>query len=120
MTNSEHDISWALKLLEREPDLEENIVTKYFHVGLCTLTGASAPALANYLYKRPLSAGIQNIIIFGIVGGLVGAYLKAREVDILATRDAKMRHYITLHPEDFPPPERKKYADLFLPWDPVR
>ncbi|KAH8025403.1 hypothetical protein HPB51_007715 [Rhipicephalus microplus] len=35
-------------------------------------------------------------------------------------RDAILRRYILLHPEDFPEPERKKYRDVLEPWIPVR
>lgn len=32
-------------------------------------------------------------------------------------REAILRHYVMLHPEDFPEPERKKIADIFTNWN---
>lgn len=120
MIETEGDVSWALKILERESDYEQNLIAKYFHEIYLGFIGAGVPAVANAVYRRPLWAGIQSHIFCAIVGIGIGSFLKHREQDILATRDAKLRDYIIRHPEDFPPPDRKKYADTFIPWVPMR
>ncbi|KOC66271.1 hypothetical protein WH47_07340, partial [Habropoda laboriosa] len=35
-------------------------------------------------------------------------------------KDAVLRDYIRLHPERFPAPQNRKFADMFEPWVPVR
>lgn len=94
------------------------------------------------------------------VGALFGKTADGWRNDYLAERDAVLRHYISLHPEDFPLPsknilwiieyssifivycllipnlkntdkyltkpnfvpflEREKFADVLLPWVPIR
>jgi NADH-ubiquinone oxidoreductase subunit b14.5b (NDUFC2) len=84
-------------------------------------------------------AGIQKHFIFGGLGLGLGKVVDGWRNDYLAERDATLRHYVQLHPEDFPDPgekkfesncfsitevllfsERKKYAELLLNWVPVR
>ena len=54
------------------------------------------------------------------MGAIGGQWVEERRLNYLAERDAVLRHYIELHPEDFPVPERKKYADVIEPWIPIR
>ncbi|CAH1407935.1 unnamed protein product [Nezara viridula] len=35
-------------------------------------------------------------------------------------KDAVYRHYIALHPDDFPMPERKKVGEIFPKFVPIR
>lgn len=67
----------------------------------------------------------------------LGVLIDKYRLEQVATRDAMFRHYIQLHPEDFPPygnnlimvknflsfisfSERVKVRDVFAPWRPVR
>lgn len=54
------------------------------------------------------------------VGAVGGYFIEERRLKYLAERDAILKNYIELHLEDFPVPERKKYAELIEPWIPVR
>jgi len=47
-------------------------------------------------------AGIQKHIAFGALGVGAGYYFDQKRNDYLAKRDAVLRHYIELHPDDFP------------------
>ncbi|KAF7996357.1 hypothetical protein HCN44_001989 [Aphidius gifuensis] len=120
MTEQEHDISWALKLLEREGSYKENIVAKYSSHALFGAIGLCAPIVANLIYRRPIWAGIHLHVLMGAGGIGVGELLQRRENYVLAKRDAILRDYITRHPEDFPPPKRETYNDVFLEWVPIR
>jgi len=52
--------------------------------------------------KRRCFAGIQKHIAFGALGVGAGYYFDQKRNDYLAKRDAVLRHYIELHPDDFP------------------
>lgn len=47
-------------------------------------------------------------------------YFDDRQGQTEADRDAALRHYIQLHPDDFPPFERKKLKDVLENWAPLR
>lgn len=67
-----------------------------------------------------LFTGIQKHIAATAIGAVAGNFVEERRLNYLAERDAVLRNYIELHPDDFPTPERKKYAELLLPWIPIR
>lgn len=54
------------------------------------------------------------------MGAVGGQFIEERRLNYLSERDAVLRNYIELHPEDFPVPERKKYAEVIEPWIPIR
>lgn len=43
------------------------------------------------------------IVAYTAIGGGIGYYLDGMREKHLARRDAVLRHYVELHPEDFPP-----------------
>ncbi|XP_043278150.1 NADH dehydrogenase [ubiquinone] 1 subunit C2 [Venturia canescens] len=120
MSGETHDASWALKLLEREPDYEQNYVAKNWAYICATAFGVAVPIGLNIWTRRPLWAGIQYHFLFGVLGFGAGHLLTERDKYVLARRDAILRDYIRLHPEDFPAPERKKIGELLEDWVPVR
>nr|CAD7576664.1 unnamed protein product [Timema californicum] len=67
-----------------------------------------------------LVTGIQRYALFGSLLGVGSYWADKRRDAYYAERDAILMHYIELHPEDFPPIERKKFADVLLRWDPIR
>ncbi|XP_045768962.1 NADH dehydrogenase [ubiquinone] 1 subunit C2 [Maniola jurtina] len=82
--------------------------------------GIGTGVMINFGTKRPLMSGIQKHIL-GVVGWTaVLTYVTNKRHEYLAEKDAVLRHYIELHPEDFPIPERKKIGDIFEPWVPIR
>lgn len=64
MTEQQTDISWALKILEREADYKENLIVKYFNQALCGFAGFCVPVAGNLMYKRPIWAGNNNQLSF--------------------------------------------------------
>lgn len=57
----------------------------------------------HYIRWVGLFPGLQNHVGFAVLGGIGGTYLDKKRTEDLATRDAVLRHYVELHPEDFPP-----------------
>lgn len=51
-------------------------------------------------------------LIYGAVGAVTGQLILNWRYNYWAERDAVFRHYITLHPEDFPPPGRLEMHSL--------
>lgn len=76
--------------------------------------------VSNWAVRRPLLSGIQWHIVLTIGGGFLGRYFENYQMDYFAERDAVLRDYIRLHCDDFPEIKRKKYAELFEPWVPIR
>ncbi|XP_045480337.1 NADH dehydrogenase [ubiquinone] 1 subunit C2 [Harmonia axyridis] len=109
-----------LELLTNNDALQPSI----FHNVWGYLVGGSlslgATLYANYGSKRPVMSGLHRIAAFTILGAIAGNYMDNLKKDYDAERDAVLRHYVQLHPEDFPPFERKKYAEVFQPWVPIR
>lgn len=64
--------------------------------------------------------GIQKHILATLAGAAVGQFVDQKRNDYLAERDAVLRHYIELHPEDFQQPPRKTFNEVFQPWIPIR
>lgn len=81
--------------------------------------------------------GVQFHVLATVVGAGIGQYLENYRNEYFAEREAVFRHYVQLHPEDFPPfskwffwwkyinncfifVERVKYGDVLEPWIPIR
>ncbi|KAJ8965238.1 hypothetical protein NQ317_006204 [Molorchus minor] len=102
-----------LELLENDGTRETPFLSKVW-VPVCLGTmGFVAVITANVATKRPIFSGIQRHILAsaGLVG--IGKLLDDYRNQILADRDAVLRHYIQLHPEDFPPFERKRFQNYW-------
>ncbi|XP_055918237.1 NADH dehydrogenase [ubiquinone] 1 subunit C2 [Eupeodes corollae] len=110
----------ALELLENRGDRQPTIMNTLFNPLASALAGCGLAMFINFAYRRPVWSGIQKHIAFTAIGGGLGLYLDKKRNEHLADRDAVLRHYIMLHPEDFPMPERKKYADVLEVWQPIR
>ncbi|KAK2585969.1 hypothetical protein KPH14_010546 [Odynerus spinipes] len=114
------DIQWALDILTPDPDYKPSQLVEYGLIVGTPLSLFVASCWRNKSLRRPMLAGIHVHIISSLLG-FVGAY-SCKEVyeNHFARRDQMLRHYVTLHPEDFPPPERKKWSEVFDPWYPIR
>ncbi|XP_015927083.1 NADH dehydrogenase [ubiquinone] 1 subunit C2 [Parasteatoda tepidariorum] len=101
------------------PAARESLEIKYFyHLGFSGMFALS-PVCANYYQRRPLYAGIHRHILLGILGFAVGHYVTKYLDNKWVERDAIIRHYVELHPEDFKV-ERKKFKEIFDEWYPIR
>ncbi|GIY46492.1 NADH dehydrogenase 1 subunit C2 [Caerostris darwini] len=101
------------------PYNKESLYSKYFFpIGL-GLTAGLSPAVSNYYLRRPLYAGIHRHLFGFIVGFVAGQYVEKYTQNRFAERDAVIKHYIELHPEDFVE-NKRKYKEIFEEWYPVR
>ncbi|XP_012271542.1 NADH dehydrogenase [ubiquinone] 1 subunit C2 [Orussus abietinus] len=120
-TDGQTDNSWAIELLTGHDVNEGNaLLYQYWHVFGGATTGIAVACAYNLLRKRPLYAGIQRHIICGLIGTGIGYLCKTRYLSKIATRDAILRDYIKLHPEDFPPPIKRTFGEVFMKWTPIR
>ena len=58
----------------------------------------------NVVIYRCSLAGIQRHLALGAAGWVAGLYINKWIESNSAERDAVLKHYIQLHPEDFPVP----------------
>ncbi|XP_062535180.1 NADH dehydrogenase [ubiquinone] 1 subunit C2 [Armigeres subalbatus] len=84
------------------------------------ILGFMGACYVNWGSARPLLSGIQKHVVATIGLGALALTVDKWRNQYLAEKDATLRHYIELHPEDFPTPERKKLADVFEYWQPIR
>uniref|UniRef100_U5EFI4 NADH dehydrogenase [ubiquinone] 1 subunit C2 n=1 Tax=Corethrella appendiculata TaxID=1370023 RepID=U5EFI4_9DIPT len=108
----------ALELLSgyREP----SFIYKHWAPVSCGLFGFLGVCFVNWGTRRPPFSGIQKHIIATLVVGYTGKTVDGWRNEYLAERDAVLRHYVELHPEDFPAPIRKKWGEIFDDWAPIR
>ncbi|XP_069685164.1 NADH dehydrogenase [ubiquinone] 1 subunit C2 [Periplaneta americana] len=109
-----------LELLTRDPDYIEPFLSKLWNPVMASAVGVVSILLMRYSQRRPLLSGIQHHVLAGVGFGLAGYHLDQYRNDYLAERDAVLRNYLERHPEDFPEPERKKFAEILKPWTPIR
>ncbi|KAL5279323.1 Ndufc2 family protein [Megaselia abdita] len=86
---------------------------KYNPIG-CGLLGVGAAFFVNWAMRRPLVSGIQKHIILGAGGVALGSWLDSKREAHFAERDAVLRHYVQLHPEDFPKTRRFFFEVIFI------
>uniref|UniRef100_A0A1B0A4E0 NADH dehydrogenase [ubiquinone] 1 subunit C2 n=1 Tax=Glossina pallidipes TaxID=7398 RepID=A0A1B0A4E0_GLOPL len=114
------DVIDPLELLSNKNQREPRFLSSVYNPLVAALSGFGLAAFLNWGFRRPIFSGIQKHIGFAIAGGIIGKYIDEKRDEYLATRDAILRHYVELHPEDFPPIPRKKYADVLERWVPIR
>ncbi|XP_035225814.1 NADH dehydrogenase [ubiquinone] 1 subunit C2-like [Stegodyphus dumicola] len=101
------------------PPPKESILSKAFYPVGCALGGISLPIAQNYYIKRPFYTGIHRHIALGLIGAVFGYYVDRFLDRKWMERDAVIRHYVELHPEDFVQ-NKRKYKEIFDEWIPVR
>ncbi|CAG9785553.1 unnamed protein product [Diatraea saccharalis] len=87
-------------------------------MGICF--GIGSGCAINFGTRRPLMSGIQKHVL-GVAGWMaLLTYVQKKRDEYLAEKNAVLIHYVELHPDDFPVPERKKIGDILEPWIPIR
>ncbi|XP_033196528.1 NADH dehydrogenase (ubiquinone) B14.5 B subunit [Bombus vancouverensis nearcticus] len=119
-TKEEFPAQWALDLLEPTRLDRSNHIFKYYAVPLSTIAISGTAVLKNILEKKPATANKPYIALATVVGFALGCGIHWAADMRFARKDAIMRDYIMRHPERFPKPDIKKYADIFDEWDPIR
>ncbi|KAG7306141.1 hypothetical protein JYU34_008733 [Plutella xylostella] len=111
----------AIELLKRgDDDRIKPYLNQYWPYVLGSTLGFCTGMLINFGTKRPIYSGLQkHAACMAIWSASLHIVQKKRDA-YFAERDAVLRHYIELHPEDFVEPERKKLADVLEPWIPIR
>ncbi|XP_016915127.1 NADH dehydrogenase [ubiquinone] 1 subunit C2 [Apis cerana] len=111
---------WALDLLEPTALDQSNYIFKYYLAPIAGITCGYSQVILNKIQKKPTYAN-KPYMLLGFLGGSLFGFLIHGIFEIKSARkDAIMRDYIRLHPEQFPKPEYKKYADILEPWTPCR
>ncbi|XP_043259578.1 NADH dehydrogenase [ubiquinone] 1 subunit C2 [Colletes gigas] len=116
----EPDGEWAIDLLTRDMGYKTQFYNTYFSEMLFGIAGFCAPLSANVWVRQPLFSHLPIAIVGGLIGVAIGNFVTKKVDFFFARRDAKLIDYIRLHPDRFPAPENKKYADIFQPWVPLR
>uniref|UniRef100_A0A1B6DXD0 NADH dehydrogenase [ubiquinone] 1 subunit C2 n=1 Tax=Clastoptera arizonana TaxID=38151 RepID=A0A1B6DXD0_9HEMI len=108
------------KLLEPDETIENTFLYDKMGPAFGAFIGFGGSCAMNYFARRPIFSGIQKHVILTSAGLFIATHLQKRKEAYNAERDDIYRHYIHLHPEDFPIPERKRVGELLKPWVPVR
>lgn len=74
----------------------------------------------NKIQRKPTYANKPYMLLGFLGGNLFGLFIHNIFEIKSARKDAMMRDYIIRHPEYFPKPEYKKYANILEPWTPCR
>ncbi|XP_012252163.2 NADH dehydrogenase [ubiquinone] 1 subunit C2 [Athalia rosae] len=119
MTEKEPDATWALELLSSK-DWEEPFTKKWFGPTNGGVLGLASAIYVNYASRRPVWSGLQKHLSYTLIGIGLGYYAQKYVSKVLSEKDAVLRHYVILHPELFPEPERKKWGEVFQEWIPIR
>ncbi|CAH1371075.1 hypothetical protein MTP99_012568 [Tenebrio molitor] len=109
-----------LEILTNDGTREPPIVNKYWGPVVGGGAALVVTLLTNWATKKPFMSGLQLHVLGVAAGATIGKIVDDYRNDFLAERDAVFRHYIELHPEDFPDFDRKKYAEVLQPWVPIR
>uniref|UniRef100_A0A8D3D0B2 NADH:ubiquinone oxidoreductase subunit C2 n=1 Tax=Scophthalmus maximus TaxID=52904 RepID=A0A8D3D0B2_SCOMX len=64
--------------------------------------------------------GVHRQVLMTTLGWFVGYHMTKHANYVYAKHDREMYEYIRLHPEDFPPKEKKTFAEIVEPFHPVR
>ncbi|KAG5673804.1 hypothetical protein PVAND_003821 [Polypedilum vanderplanki] len=113
-------MGYALDLLKDNGDIPESFLNKFYNPVLLGVAGFGLFSFVNFMSRKPLLSGIQRHIAASVGGVTFGIWADKKKDEHLSERDAVLRHYVELHPEDFPEPERKKFGEVLLKWVPVR
>ena len=115
-------IKWALDILEPAIPEKEGLWDRSMWPGLGVLIGFGGSCIHNITKRRPMMGNALQLAAYVAVFGLIGE--KAREWGKKKNAEdiAMVKHYIMLHPERFPEPERVKIGDkrVFYNWPALR
>lgn len=85
-----------------------------------TAVGVGTAMLSNSMKARPLYAGIQRHIAFGLMGLTAGYFLKNYRQDYSRRKWLVFEDYIARHPDKFEEPPKVYFKDFIQPWTPIR
>lgn len=118
--DEEFSAQWALDLLRGPTIYKDAFYVKYVTELSFMFVGVCAVPLRNFILSRPKLSSFPLAVAVTGVSSLIGIALGRFNNMRAAKRDAMMVDYIKRHPERFPPPRNKTFAELFEPWIPLR
>ncbi|CAB0038798.1 unnamed protein product [Trichogramma brassicae] len=119
-TSDNPEIQWALDLLSPDPLYQENFISKNYHWITWPIFTVGGTLFLNYIQSRPFYASMPRHGLALGIGLTLAKVFRDAKYHREAERDAVLRHYIKLHPEDFIEPERKTWNDTLEAWYPCR
>ncbi|VVC97346.1 unnamed protein product [Leptidea sinapis] len=95
----------AIELLQLgNEDRKKPFLNEYWTYILGTAFGVTSGIFMNFGTRRPVMSGFQKHILATVGWTALLSFVQNRRDNYLAEKDAVLRHYIELHPEDFPVP----------------
>ena len=115
-------IKWALDILEPAIPEKEGLWDRAIWPGLGVFTGFAGSTIYNVMKRRPAMGNALQLVGAMAVFGFIGEKGRQMGKQKNAEDIAMVKHYIMLHPERFPEPERVKIGDkrVFYPWPSYR
>ncbi|XP_013187115.1 NADH dehydrogenase [ubiquinone] 1 subunit C2 [Amyelois transitella] len=111
----------ALELLKLgDEGREKPFLNKIWPQLLGFVFGVGTASAINFGTRRPVLSGIHKHVLGVVAFTTILTYVQNKRDDYYAEKDAVLRHYVELHPEDFPTPPRQKIGDILEPWVPIR
>ncbi|XP_014285152.1 NADH dehydrogenase [ubiquinone] 1 subunit C2 [Halyomorpha halys] len=108
------------KLFLPDPDFVPPFWNGKFVPTFLTAVSFGSTCAHRIVLRQPVFSGIQVHLAFAAAGCGIGILLQRWYDNRTIEKDATYRHYIALHPEDFPMPERQKVGDIFPKFTPSR
>ncbi|XP_073990150.1 NADH dehydrogenase (ubiquinone) B14.5 B subunit isoform X2 [Rhodnius prolixus] len=93
-------------LLLPDPDEVPSVLKDTFIPSVAAGIATVAVYAANAGTRRPRYSGIYWYPIAALIGYGVTSYFQEKHYQFNSEKDAILRHYIELHPEDFPMPDQ--------------
>ncbi|KAH9374119.1 hypothetical protein HPB48_005388 [Haemaphysalis longicornis] len=89
----------------------DEFLDRFWFWGFPGFSFGVAMCVGNWFMRKPVLSGIQKHIFAMAVGVAFGEGFRRFTGYLSSERDASVRHYIMLHPEDFPEPGKTRWAD---------
>merc|ERR1711862_722281 len=113
---------WALDILEPPGGEIKSLVSRVMLPSSGAFLGFIGVMTFNFQRKIPVKSNLAAYVLLTGLGGFGGEKMHAIYRQKKADQIAAAKHYIMLHPERFPEPEKMKLGDkrVFYRWNPLR
>lgn len=120
--NPDPRIQWALDILEPPGGEIKSLVSRVMLPSSGAFLGFIGVMTFNFQRKIPVKSNLAAYVLLTGLGGFGGEKMHAIYRQKKADQIAAAKHYIMLHPERFPEPEKMKLGDkrVFYRWNPLR
>ena len=120
--NPDPRIQWALDILEPPGGEIKSLVSRVMLPASGVFLGFIGVMTFNFQRKIPVKSNLAAYVLLTGLGGFGGEKMHAIYRQKKADQIAAAKHYIMLHPERFPEPEKMKLGDkrVFYRWNPLR